>query len=93
MNYTADIAVLGGGASGLIAAITAKRLNPSLSVYLVEALDRVGKKLITTGNGRCNITNLDLDLSRFHGEDVSFCKYALERFGYEEIKDFFYLRG
>ena len=48
MNYTADIAVLGGGASGLIAAITAKRLNPSLSVYLVEALDRVGKKLKIT---------------------------------------------
>ncbi len=93
MNYTADIVVLGGGASGLIAAITAKRLNPDLSVYVVEALDRVGKKLITTGNGRCNITNLDLDLSRFHGEDVSFCRTALKRFGYEEIKDFFYSIG
>ena len=93
MNYTADIAVLGGGAAGLIAAITAKRLNPDLSVYVLEALDRVGKKLITTGNGRCNITNLDLDLARFHGEDVSFCKYALERFGYNEIKEFFYSIG
>lgn len=93
MNYTADIAVLGGGASGLIAAITAKRLNPNLSVYIFEALDRVGKKLITTGNGRCNITNLNLDLSRFHGQDVSFCEYALSRFGFSEIKDFFYSIG
>lgn len=93
MNHTADITILGGGASGLIAAITAKRLNPTLSVYVLEALDRVGKKLITTGNGRCNITNLSLDLNRFHGEDASFCHHALEHFGFEEIKDFFYSIG
>lgn len=93
MNYTADITILGGGASGLVAAITAKRQNPNLSVYIIEALDRVGKKLITTGNGRCNITNLNLDLSRFHGEDVSFCRHALEAFGFEEIKSFFYSIG
>lgn len=93
MNYTADIAIIGGGASGLVAAITAKRINPRLSVYIFEALDRVGKKLITTGNGRCNITNLNLDLSRFHGDDISFCSFALERFGYSEIKDFFYSIG
>ena len=93
MNYTADIAVLGGGASGLIAAITAKRLNPNLSVYIFEALDRVGKKLITTGNGRCNITNLNLDFSRFHGENSSFCEHAFNRFGYEEIRAFFYSVG
>lgn len=90
MNYTADIAIIGGGASGLVAAITAKRLNPNLSVYIFEALDRVGKKLITTGNGRCNITNLNLNLERFHGQDVSFCRYAFERFDYSEIRDFFY---
>ncbi|MBQ1186533.1 MAG: aminoacetone oxidase family FAD-binding enzyme [Clostridia bacterium] len=93
MNYTADIAIVGGGASGLVAAITAKRLNPNLSVYIFEALDRVGKKLITTGNGRCNITNLKLDLNRFHGQDVAFCQHALSRFGYEEIKNFFYSIG
>lgn len=93
MNYTADIAIVGGGASGLVAAIIAKRLNPSLSVYIFEALDRVGKKLITTGNGRCNITNQKLDLERFNGEDVSFCKFAFEGFGYNEIRDFFYSIG
>ncbi len=93
MNYTADITILGGGASGLVAAITAKRQNPNLSVCILEALDRVGKKLITTGNGRCNITNLNLDLNRFHGEDVGFCRHALEHFGFEEIKNFFYNIG
>lgn len=93
MKYTADIAIIGGGASGLVAAITAKRLNPQLSVYVFEALDRVGKKLITTGNGRCNITNLNLTLDRFHGEKTAFCKPSFARFGYEEIRDFFYSIG
>lgn len=93
MNYTADIAIIGGGAAGLIAAITAKRKRPDLSVYLIEGLDRVGKKLITTGNGRCNITNLKLDLNHFHGEDSGFCRYALKQFGYDEIKAFFYSIG
>lgn len=93
MKYTADIAIIGGGASGLVAAITAKRLNPQLSVYIFEALDRVGKKLITTGNGRCNITNLNLNLERFHGENTAFCKPSFARFSYEEIKHFFYSIG
>ncbi len=89
MNRKTDIAIIGGGAAGLIAAITAKRKAPNLSVTLIEGLDRVGKKLITTGNGRCNITNTHLSLSRFHGEDKEFCQYALSRFGYNEIKAFF----
>ena len=89
MNRKTDIAVIGGGAAGLIAAITAKRKNPRLSVTLIEGLDRVGKKLITTGNGRCNITNTNLSLSHFHGEDKDFCRHALSRFGYSEINTFF----
>lgn len=50
-----DLIVLGGGASGLIAAITAKDLG--MDVAIVEGTDRIGKKLLTTGNGRCNISN------------------------------------
>lgn len=79
MNYTADIAIIGGGASGLAAAITAKRAKPDAEIYIFEALDRVGKKLITTGNGRCNITNRKLTLNRYHGERVGFAKFALEK--------------
>lgn len=89
MLHNTDIAIIGGGASGLIAAITAKRKNPALRVTVLEGLDRVGKKLITTGNGRCNITNLDLSLSHFHGENKDFCRHALSRFGYNETRDFF----
>ena len=89
MQYNTDIAIIGGGAAGLMAAISAKRKAPNLSVTLIEGLDRVGKKLITTGNGRCNITNKRLSLSHYHGEDNEFCRYALSRFGYSEAEEFF----
>ena len=47
---TVDLAIVGGGASGLLACICALRTEPSLSVTVLEAADRVGKKLLTTGN-------------------------------------------
>lgn len=52
-----DIMIIGGGASGLAAAISAKRTSPQKSVAVIEALPRVGKKILATGNGRCNLTN------------------------------------
>ncbi len=87
-NFT-ELLIIGGGAAGLVSAITAKRENPKLSVTIVEKLDRVGKKLITTGNGRCNISNTDDSLSRYHGEDTEFARFALERYGKENLKEFF----
>ncbi len=54
-----DILILGGGASGLCAAIAAKRARPAASVLLLEQLPRVGKKILATGNGRCNLGNLN----------------------------------
>ena len=89
MSNTKDLLIVGGGAAGLVAAITAKRENESLSVAIIEGLDRVGKKLITTGNGRCNISNLDNSLSHFHGENTEFADFALKTFGKDYLKDFF----
>ena len=54
-----DILILGGGASGLCAAISAKRTNPNASVLVLEQLPRAGKKILATGNGRCNLGNLN----------------------------------
>ncbi len=89
MSDLKDLLIIGGGAAGLASAITAKKENPNLSVTVLEKLDRVGKKLITTGNGRCNISNTDESLARFHGEDTSFAGFALDTFSNEKIKDFF----
>ena len=54
-----DVLVVGGGASGMAAAITAKNENPKLSVAIVEKGERMGRKLAITGNGRCNISNVE----------------------------------
>lgn len=75
-----DIAVIGGGAAGLFAAITAKRKNSNLNIVVIEALDRVGKKLITTGNGQCNITNKNLLPEFFHSETPNAINNTLQKF-------------
>ena len=53
-----EILIVGGGAAGLMAAVCAKEENPVVHVTVIEAADRVGKKILTTGNGRCNLTNV-----------------------------------
>lgn len=93
MNKTYDVCVVGGGASGLAAAVYIKQKNQNISVAVLERLSRVGKKLITTGNGRCNITNIDEDISHYHGEDPGFAGYALKRYDNKRIKDFFFSLG
>ena len=63
----ADIAIVGGGASGLIAAVESKRLLPGADVAVIERLDRAGKKLLATGNGRCNLGNTNISAENYHG--------------------------
>lgn len=76
-----DVVIAGGGAAGLCCANVIKMQSENISVALLEQLPRVGKKLITTGNGRCNITNRKIEPSRYHGENAAFCKYVLENYG------------
>ena len=80
------LAVIGGGASGMICAITA--LRRGLSVVLIEQMDRVGKKLLATGNGRCNLANRQFDLSHYHGSCVQAAAKVFESYGTEEIEAF-----
>lgn len=65
MKY--DIAIVGGGASGLAAATSAKMTNPSKSVIVIEKLTKVGKKIIASGNGKCNLSNIDISERNYHG--------------------------
>ena len=71
-----NVIVIGGGASGLMAAITAAKGGHS--VTLLERQARVGRKLLSTGNGRCNLTNEYALPDRYHGEEPDFCRFALE---------------
>ncbi|MBR5389807.1 MAG: aminoacetone oxidase family FAD-binding enzyme [Clostridia bacterium] len=60
------VLIVGGGAAGMAAAITAAGQTPDIRVILLERLDRVGKKLLATGNGRCNLTNLNAGTAHYH---------------------------
>ena len=81
-----DIVVIGGGASGLAAAISAKKACGKLSVLIIEALPKVGKKILATGNGRCNITNLNADQRSYNTKAVS---SVMNSFPPAKIIDFF----
>ena len=73
-----DVIIIGGGASGMMAALTAA--ENGRSVLLLERQSRVGRKLLATGNGRCNLTNYNTSPACYHGEDGGFCAYALRAF-------------
>lgn len=80
------VAIIGGGASGLAAAVTAARRGAR--VVVLEQKDRVGKKLLATGNGRCNFANRDLSPVHYHG-DAAFIEAVLDRVGLSGTLDFF----
>lgn len=84
-----NIIIIGAGPAGMVAAINAK--NENNKVILIEKNDRVGKKLLATGNGRCNYTNLNLSENNY--SSPSFVKKTLEDFSNEDLINFFSLLG
>ncbi len=82
------IGIIGGGASGMAAALAAAE-NPDVQVILMERQARVGRKLLATGNGRCNLSNLHVAEDKYHGENPSFAFPALTAFTVEETLQWF----
>ena len=82
------VAVIGGGASGMMAALTAAE-DRGNRVVLLERQQRLGRKLLATGNGRCNLTNTGAARAHYHGEDAAFALPALEAFPPGETLRFF----
>lgn len=82
------IGILGGGASGMAAALAAAE-NPKNQVILMERQSRVGKKLSATGNGRCNLTNLHVSPAHYHGQRPEFAQYALSVFDAQAALEWF----
>ena len=80
------IGVIGGGASGMMAALHACR---GARVILYERQARLGRKLMATGNGRCNLSNRAAASEHYHGGDPGFVGPALARFGVDETLAFF----
>lgn len=74
-----DVTIIGAGASGVMCALALKEKNKNLKVLLLEKNDKLGKKLSITGNGRCNLGNINNDISNFNSEsDLSSFKRLLE---------------
>lgn len=82
------VLIIGGGASGMMAALTAAK-RPDTRVVLVERQQRLGRKLAATGNGRCNLTNVNASAENYHGEQPEFALPALSRFTPEDTLAFF----
>ncbi len=92
MKQVFDIVIVGGGAAGLVAGIEAKTQSPNLQVALLEQEERVGKKLLVTGNGRCNLTNMGVLEPHYYG-DLKFAMEAIDAFGVDETLDWMQDRG
>lgn len=69
MNY--DVAVIGGGASGMACAVRLLRSGKKLKICIIDACERLGKKLAATGNGQGNVSNLDMGAEHYHGGNLS----------------------
>lgn len=81
------IAIIGGGASGLITAISLARKE--YQVLIIEKNNKLGKKILATGNGRCNIGNKNITIDRFHSDNIQFIIDLIKDFKFKEIEDFF----
>jgi predicted Rossmann fold flavoprotein len=78
LRLTSDVIVIGGGAAGLLCAITAGQRGRKVTV--LEGSNRIGKKILMSGGGRCNFTNIHCEPSRFLSQNPHFCKSALSRY-------------
>ena len=83
-----NVLIVGGGASGMAAAIAAAR-DASRQVTILERQQRPGKKLLATGNGRCNLTNTQADARFYHGTDPGFAAPTLAAYPPARVLEFF----
>lgn len=88
-----DIAIIGGGAAGLSAAVSAGRKafskQKNIRIIILEKENRVGRKLLATGNGRCNMTNTNMSTNCYNGSCVDIASAAIKRYNTDKIITFF----
>ncbi|MDY4849195.1 MAG: NAD(P)/FAD-dependent oxidoreductase, partial [Bacilli bacterium] len=87
MKKDKDIYIIGGGFSGCFLAILLKENDPSLNVHIIEKSHQILKKVMITGNGRCNFANNSAIDSQYNHEE--FVNPILEKFNHVDIVKFF----
>ena len=89
-NKVYDCLIIGGGAAGLYCAAKLSRsVFSGKRVAIIEGGNRVGKKLALTGSGRCNLSNSEIDLSKYNTDDSNKLGKSISRYGYLETSDFY----
>lgn len=78
------IGIIGGGPAGMLLSVLIKKQKPDFEVNLYERNERVGKKLLATGNGRCNYTNVSLEANNFHSENSDFPMEVVSKFNNQD---------
>jgi predicted Rossmann fold flavoprotein len=79
------IAIIGGGSSGLFCAILLAKKGFTVTIF--EKNHKAGRKLLATGNGKCNISNTNLSLEFFHSNNFEYYKKVIENFGFEKFNE------
>jgi len=87
MGRKKQVVIVGGGAAGIVAAISARRAGADVTI--LERNPRIGKKILATGNGRCNYTNINTDINFYNGKNPKFAYSALSKFTVEDTISFF----
>ena len=86
-KFKKKLIIIGAGASGLVAAIEAQRKG--LDVLVLERMDRPGKKILATGNGKCNLTNSYYDEDTYRGVHREFAYHIIHKIDYKNVLSFF----
>jgi len=82
-----NMIIIGAGAAGLVAAIS--RARAGQKILLLEQNNKIGKKILVSGNGKCNIDNKYINLNRFHSQNPNFIEDVLEGYDFPMVEKFF----
>ena len=85
--FMASVLVIGGGASGLVASIYAA--NNGNEVILIDKNNNLGKKILMTGNGKCNYWNKDISIKHYNSSDIDLLNKIINNENKLEIENFF----
>lgn len=87
MRSNNNVIIIGAGASSLLLSILLSKKNYNVTVF--EKNSKAGRKLLATGNGKCNISNKNLNLTNFHSNNPNFYQYAIEQFSFKKLQNLF----
>ena len=84
-----DIAITGGGASGLMTALTLAKLGVKGKIIIAERNAKIGRKLLATGNGRCNLSNVKISDRFYFGTAAEYAKDIFRKYDCNYIRKYF----